>query len=81
MKHYSLASKVYSLFGQILLVHNFCELAEKMFEKLRLCSHTDKDAVVKMFAYKQLGHTYIKLERYESAVMSFKFMLGMAWTI
>ena len=34
-----------------------------------------------MFAYKQLGYTYIELERYESAGISFKYLLGLAWTI
>ena len=64
-----------------MLANNKADLAEKMYNKLRSCSHSCKDAIIKLFAYKQLGYTYIKLERYESAVMSFKFMLGMAWTI
>ena len=34
-----------------------------------------------MFAYKQLGYTYIQLERYESAVMSFKYMLALSWAV
>ena len=43
----------------MLLANNNAELAEQMYNKLRACAHTDKDAVVKMFAFKQLGYTYI----------------------
>ena len=62
-------------------MNKHCELAEKMYNKLRQCAHTGKDAVIKMFSYKQLGHCYLKLERYESSVMAFKHMLALAWAI
>ena len=80
-QHYSLACKVYSLFGQILLSNGKADFAERMYNKLRACAHTAKDTVTKMFAYKQLGYTYIELERYESAMMAFKHMLALAWTL
>ena len=57
--HYTLACKVYSLFGQILLSNNFADLAEKMYNKLRSCAHTAQDPLIKLFAFKQLGYTYI----------------------
>ena len=52
-----------------------------MYEKLRCCAHTDKDAISKMFAYKQMGYTYSHMEKYDSAMICFKFMLAIAWTI
>ena len=52
IQHYSLANKVYSLFGQILLVAKKGDLAVKMYTKLRHCAHTDRDSMTKMFAYK-----------------------------
>lgn len=65
----------------MLLVNKRADLAENMYNKLRACAHTAKDAIIKMFAYKQLGYTYIQLERYESAVMSFKYMLALSWAV
>lgn len=50
--HYTLACKVYSLFGQILLTNDKADLAEKMYNKLRACAHTDRDPVIKLFALK-----------------------------
>ena len=58
VKHFTLACKVYSLFGQILLVNKKTILAISMYNKLRCCSHTNKDIVIKMFSYKQLGYAY-----------------------
>jgi len=52
VKHYSIACKVYSLFGQILLVARKGDLAIEMYHKLRTCAHTSKDIITKMFAYK-----------------------------
>ena len=52
-----------------------------MYNKMRNCAHTDKDSVTKMFAYKQMGYAFCQLEKYESAIISFKHMLALAWTI
>lgn len=57
------------------------DLAENMYNKLLACAHTNQDIMVKMFAYKQLGYTYIQLKRYVSSLMAFKHMLAVAWTI
>ena len=81
IQHYALANKVYSMFGQMLLVAKKGPLAVLMYNKLMCCAHTDKDAVSKMFAYKQLGYVYCQMEKYESAIIAFKHMLAIAWTI
>ena len=60
--------------------HKF-ELALEMYRKLRCCAHTDKDALTKMYAYKQMGCTNSKMTKYDSAVLCFKFMLALAWTL
>ena len=52
-----------------------------MYNKLRQCAHTDKDAVAKMFAYKQMGYVFCQIEKYHSAIIAFKYMLALAWTI
>ena len=69
------------MFAQMLLVSDKGQLAVQMYNKLRCCAHTDKDSVTKMFAYKQMGYTYAHLEQYESAIIAFKHMLALAWTI
>ena len=81
IQHYALANKVYSMVAQMLLVSKKSELAIMMYNKLRACAHTDKDAVAKMFAFKQLGYAYCQLEKYESAIIAFKHVLALAWTI
>ena len=81
INHYALANKVYSMFAQMLLVSNKGELAVNMYNKMRCCAHTDKDSVTKMFAYKQMGYAFCQLEKYESAIIAFKHMLALAWTI
>ena len=65
----------------MLLVAKKGNLAILMYNKLRCCAHTDKDSVTKMFAYKQLGYVYCQLEKYESAIIAFKYMLAIAWAI
>ena len=69
------------MFAQMLLVAKKPNLAIQMYNKLRCCAHTDKDAVAKMFAYKQMGYVYCSLEKYESAIIAFKHMLAIAWAI
>ena len=65
----------------MLLVAKKGQLAILMYNKLRACAHTDNDAVTKMYAYKQMGYTYCFMEKYESAIIAFKHLLGLAWTI
>lgn len=55
VNHFGLANKVYSMFGQMLLVSRQHSLALEMFSKMRNCAHTAKDIIVKMYAYKQMG--------------------------
>lgn len=81
IQHYTLANKIYSMFGQMLLVAKQEPLAIMMYNKLRQCAHTDKDAVAKMFAYKQMGYVFCQIEKYHSAIIAFKYMLALAWTI
>jgi tetratricopeptide (TPR) repeat protein len=67
------------MFGQMLLAAKNYRLALELYRKLRNCSHTHKDIIIKMFAYKQMGHCFAKLEKYENALICFKFMLALAW--
>ena len=34
-----------------------------------------------MFAYKQMGYVFCQMEKYHSAIIAFKYMLALAWTI
>ena len=34
-----------------------------------------------MYAYKQIANIYIQLERYDTAIISFKYLLALAWTV
>lgn len=81
IQHYTLANKVYSMFAQMFMVSKKGQLAVMMYNKLRCCAHTDKDAATKMFAYKQMGYAYCQLEKYESAIIAFKHMLALSWAI
>lgn len=80
VSHFSLADKVYSLFGQMLLAAKRYELALEMYQKLRNCAHTHKDIIGKMYALWQMGRCFAELEKYEHAIVSYKYMLALAWT-
>lgn len=77
--HYSLACKVYSMFAQMLLVAGQNYLALELYNKMCNCAQTDKDVIVKMLAYRQMGYTNSLLLKYETAVMCFKYLLSLAW--
>ena len=79
-QHYSLAAKVYSLFSTMLVAAKEYRLALYMARKLRNASHTAKDCLMKMYAYKQMGYINSELQRYDSAILCFKHMLALAWT-
>ena len=51
-----------------------------MYSKLRNCATTHRDVIMKMFALKQMGHVFSKLEKYENAILCFKNLLALAWT-
>ena len=51
-----------------------------MYCKLRNCATTHRDVITKMFALKQMGHVFSKLEKYENALLCYKNLLALAWT-
>ena len=64
----------------MLLTAKKYRLALELYFKLRNCAHTHHDVVSKMYAYKQMGFCFSKLEKYENAIICFKYMLALAWT-
>ena len=64
MKEFILAMKVYSLAAQMYLVLKHYRFALDFYNKLRNCAHTAQDLIVKMYAYKQMGHCYAKMKMY-----------------
>ena len=67
------------MFAQMLLVAGQNYLALELYNKLCNCAQTDKDVIVKMLAYRQMGYTNSLLLKYETAVMCFKYLLSLAW--
>jgi hypothetical protein len=65
----------------MLLTAKHFRLALEMFRKLRNCAHSHRDIIIKMFALKQMGHCFGKLEKYTNAIICFKYMLSLAWTV
>lgn len=55
-------------------------LALEMYRKLLNCAHTHKDVICKMYTYKQMAFCFQKIEKYENAVICYKYMLALAWT-
>ena len=68
------------MFGQIFMVYGQYKLANDFYHRLRNCSHTAQDIVVKMYSYKQMGYCYSKLEKFDEAIVCFKHFLSLAWT-
>ena len=80
IRQFNVAMKVYSMFGQIFLVNRQYRLANDFYNKLRNCAHSAQDIVVKMYAYKQMGHCFAKQEKYDEAIICFKHLIALAWT-
>ena len=80
IRQYNLVMKVYSMFAQIFLVNKQYRLANDFYNKLRNCAHSAQDIVVKMYAYKQMGHCYSRQEKYDEAIVCFKHLIALAWT-
>ena len=55
-------------------------LALELFRKLRNCAHTHRDIISKIYALKQMGLCFGKLEKHESAAICYKYLLALAWT-
>jgi len=79
VSEYSLADKTYSLFGQMLLAAKRYDLALELYRKLRNCAHTHKDIISKMFALHMMAHCFFKMEKYEDAVVAYKYLLALSW--
>ena len=79
IRQFTVALKVYSMFAQVFLVNRQYRLANDFYNKLRNCAHSAQDIVVKMYAYKQLGHCYGKQEKYDEAIICFKHLIALAW--
>lgn len=81
MRHLKIACKVYSMFAQMLTVSGQYKLALQLYGKLRNCAHSDQDAVIKLFCYKQMAYANSKLKKYDTAIICFKHLLALAWTL
>lgn len=79
--NYSLADKCYSMFAQMLLAAKVYPLALELYRKLRNCAHTHRDIIAKTFALKQMAHCFAKMEKYENAIICYKNVLALGWTI
>lgn len=81
MKHLKIAAKVYSLFAQMLIDAKQFHLAYELYRKMRNTAHTDHDCVTKLYCYKQMAYTNSRMKKYESAILCFKHLLALAWTL
>lgn len=69
------------MFAQMLVAAKSYRLALELYKKLRDCAHTHKDIVTKAFALKQMAFCFAKLEKYDNAIICYKYGLSIAWTI
>ena len=54
--------------------------ALEMYRKLRNCAHTCHDVINKMYALRQMAHTFSRMEKYENACICLKYLLALSWT-
>ena len=52
LRQYNFVMKVYSMFAQVFMVYGQYKLALDFYNRLRNCSHTAKDIIVKLYSYK-----------------------------
>eukprot|EP00347_Sterkiella_histriomuscorum_P011790 403371089 len=67
------------LLGFLYIFLNKMKFAVSCFEKLRDVADEDQDFISVMFAYKQLGLCFQKVQEYDRAIVCFKSMLQFAW--
>ncbi|CDW91079.1 histidine acid phosphatase family protein [Stylonychia lemnae] len=67
------------MLGFLYIFFNKMKFAVSCFEKLRDVADEDQDFTYVMFAYKQLGLCFQKVQEYDRAIVCFKSLLQYAW--